>query len=281
MINEAFTQPYSIIKSQLYNPPHVYEYQFITEKGLTYVVTFSTPGFTKGYAFEFALLYDEKGNSIDDPQGVIGSGDAFRVMSTVLKCFDLFLKQQPDVPFIKFTAESPSRRKLYERLIKTLSHKYPKFTYKIDKNANWRWVFYIKPRSMKNFNQFYSENEENEPITKLMRWIEDNSLYYKQVGRSSILAGGKVKVIDRQPNTYTKMIKPAAFKGQAGDSGFIENFGEYTVYAIEAEVVPMGGDTPDFKQKTVMMQIDKDGQPYKTYLMNATNIQSIKKLLSI
>lgn len=279
MIKETFNQPYPMVKGMLYDPPEMYEYEFINDQGIRYIIEIGETN-NKRYYFQFQALEDKEGIPYEHPQNKLGTGDAFKVFSTVVKALEDFLKNNTNFRLIEFSAESKSRRKLYEKMVSTIASRY-NLDYKIDKSEGWKWKFYLIPNKKLKFNRYYSENEEVtiKGVKKLQHWINKNLHTYKTVGRSSILSGGKIKEINRQPNSYTKMIMSGAFKGQADNTGFIVNIGEYTIYAIEAEVVM--GVGAQFQEKAVMMQIDKGKQPYKTYMMSATNLQSIKSLLGI
>ena len=282
MLKETFNKPYDVSHGIMHSPPRSYEYEFESDNGIAYVSQFGQSDkdrYHERYHFEFQALYDPEGNSIDEPMGIINSGNAFQVFATILKIFKIFFKEQPKVKEVRFSAESPSRQKLYEKMIKVLSKTYG-FDYDIDKSKAWKRYFRItKPKS---FEQFYNEQEEQsspKKFNQMMKWINDNLHYYETRGRSSVLAGGKIKSISRQPNAYTKMIKSGAFNQQGTDEGMLINIGPYTIYAVEAEVI--SGTGADFNEKTVMMQIDKDKTPWKTFLMSATKLSAIKSLLGI
>lgn len=74
---------------------------------------------------------DTKENKIKS--GITGTGDELLIFSTVLKIIDKFIKEK-NYPNISFSAEEPSRKKLYDRMIKILSSKYG---YKLDKALNY------------------------------------------------------------------------------------------------------------------------------------------------
>lgn len=283
LIKEGFTSPYELSHGMFHNPPKIYEYEFQNKSGLTYVSEFAQQ--PTHYDFEFAVLYDADGNSIDRPMNITNTGDQFRIFSTVLKSFDMFIEQRPGVRVIKFTAESPSRKKLYERLVKTLAKKHG-VNYDIDKTAGWKWLFYIKhPRNFKHF--YNSENEETitpANFKRFQNWVKKNLYTYTQSGKSSILTGGIIKSIKKQPNPYSKMIRNAAFKMQQTNEGFIKNAGNYTIYAIEVEQIPIGSEdtTSPFNKKGVWVQIDENKNTgVSTLMIQPTTLQTIKDILDI
>jgi len=86
---------------------------------------------------------------------VTGTGNEFKVFSTVVKIVKIFLNElkRDGVEFerIKFYASKtePSRIKLYEKLVKTLTKKY-NLSYEIIKNLHGNVYFYLIPISFKN-----------------------------------------------------------------------------------------------------------------------------------
>ncbi len=94
-------------------------------------------------SYEFSAVNDETDddwnvefyleNSHTIKNDVTGTGDELVVFSTVLKILDKFIKDK-DYPNIEFSAKEPSRKKLYDRMIRTLSSKYG---YRLDKTFDY------------------------------------------------------------------------------------------------------------------------------------------------
>lgn len=120
LIQELFTQPFKWI--------------WVDQESQYYTALFSTGKFQYEVNFE---LYDEAMNTWNlefniDPEsirdrivpggafGITKTGDAAQVFATVIKIIKNFKKINPDST-LRFTAEEPSRQKLYLSLVKKLS----------------------------------------------------------------------------------------------------------------------------------------------------------------
>jgi len=62
-------------------------------------------------------MVDENGEFRDD---ITGAGNPFEVFATVFEIVQDFIKQNPDVTSLNFSAEEDSRKKLYTRFVKGL-----------------------------------------------------------------------------------------------------------------------------------------------------------------
>ena len=146
-ITESFNRPYKY-SFDGNNSREDYEYSFKTDNNVNY--TFSaTLGFDYGGTkleglikkktdvslnyhdgyfnyFDIQFYIDAEENKRDNI-GISGTGDAMRVLATVLVIMKDFLKRE-EPQIIVFTADEKSRRKLYDRMIKVLSSK---FKYKL------------------------------------------------------------------------------------------------------------------------------------------------------
>jgi hypothetical protein len=168
---ETFDSSYTVSYGEDHDPPYEYVYTFNTEAnqnivrhptplmsghyrrddndGLQYVVRFDDNKIGY-YSFEFFLRGSDHGG-----YSVTGTGNEFKVFSTVVKIVKIFLNElkREGVEFkrIKFYASKtePSRIKLYEKLVKTLTKKY-NLNYEIIKNLHGNVYFYLIPISFKN-----------------------------------------------------------------------------------------------------------------------------------
>lgn len=85
-----------------------------TVGNFTYIVYFTYDDYNNIWTVEFG----QKG--VEHPEyGVTGTGNATSIFSTVIDIMRVFRKRHPGFP-VGFTAEEPSRKKLYSRLIKNL-----------------------------------------------------------------------------------------------------------------------------------------------------------------
>ena len=141
-ITESFNRPYPFYLESNYNSD--YEYRFEKDDGtLYYVSMFYRDGreytevdniFQKvvgddispddiGYfIITFSSMVDR--NKRERSYKVTGTGDAQRVLATVLIIIKDFIKREKKPQFIVFGATEKSRRKLYERMVKILSSKF-------------------------------------------------------------------------------------------------------------------------------------------------------------
>ena len=176
LLNETFDSSYTISHGEEYDPPVMFAYTFDTgsnqdsvrhedSDGKKYVVTFditslSKPGLLEkgSYEFQFSQEYEDA-NEADFPSeernyDITGSGNAFKVFSTVINIVRIFLKElkSSGIQFkrIIFLAEKskPSRVKLYNKLVKTLS-KSNNLNYDI-KEGKETVSYYLYPMTFKN-----------------------------------------------------------------------------------------------------------------------------------
>ena len=145
---ETFDSSYTVSYGEDHDPPHEYVYTFRAYRW-SYVVRFDNNKIGY-YSFEFFLRGSDHGG-----YSVTGTGNEFKVFSTVVKIVKIFLNElkRDGVEFkrIKFqaTKTEPSRIKLYEKLVKTLTKKY-NLSYEIIKNLPGNVYFYLIPISFKN-----------------------------------------------------------------------------------------------------------------------------------
>jgi len=178
IIKETFDSSYTISHGVEYDPPDMYAYEFDTSSnqdgvrhgdsdGSKYVVNFEKsslsdiPGENRGtYHFQFSQEYEDA-HEADFPSDernydITGSGNEFKVFSTVINTVRIFLDEYKNNPYggqvrkIMFTAEKskPSRVKLYNRLVKTLS-KSGNLNYHI-KEGDKLVTYYLYPMTFKN-----------------------------------------------------------------------------------------------------------------------------------
>ena len=170
-INETFDSSYTISHGVEYDPPDMYAYEFDTSSnqdrvrhddsdGSKYVVNFEKsslsdiPGENRGtYHFQFSEEMDQNADFPSDERSyeITGSGNEFKVFSTVINTVRIFLNElKGELKRIIFTAEKskPSRVKLYNRLVKTLS-KSSNLNYHI-KEGDKLVTYYLYPMSFKN-----------------------------------------------------------------------------------------------------------------------------------
>lgn len=134
LIQELFTQPF--------------KWEWVYQESHYYTARFSTGKFRYEVNFE---LYDEAMNTWNiefniDPVAVAGknipgrqfgitkTGDAAQVFATVIEIIKNFKKVNPDTT-LRFTAEEPSRQKLYLSLVKKLSPSRYDVTYESGKTV--------------------------------------------------------------------------------------------------------------------------------------------------
>jgi len=168
---ETFDSSYTISHGEEYDPPEMYAYEFDTgsnqdsvrhedSDGSKYVVNFEVsslsdePGGNRGvYHFQFSEEKDQDAEFPTDERSydITGSGNEFKVLSSVINTVRIFLNEyKGELKSIIFTAEKskPSRVKLYNRLVKTLSQN-NNLNYKI-KEGNKLVSYYLYPMSFKN-----------------------------------------------------------------------------------------------------------------------------------
>ena len=173
---ETFDSSYTISYGEEHDPPDMYAYEFDTGSnqdsvrhedgdGTKYVVNFEIsslseePGGNRGvYHFQFSEEMDQDADFPNDQRSydITGSGNEFKVFSTVINAARIFLNEYKNNPYggqvrkIIFTAEKskPSRVKLYNRLVKTLS-KNNNLKYDI-KEGNKLVTYYLYPMTFKN-----------------------------------------------------------------------------------------------------------------------------------
>lgn len=170
-LNETFDSSYTISHGVEYDPPDMYAYEFDTSSnqdsvrhddsdGSKYVVNFEKsslsdePGENRGtYHFQFSEEMDQDADYPTDERSyeITGSGNEFKVFSTVINTVRIFLNElKGEFKKIIFTAEKskPSRVKLYNRLVKTLS-KSSNLNYHI-KEGDKLVTYYLYPMTFKN-----------------------------------------------------------------------------------------------------------------------------------
>jgi hypothetical protein len=88
---------------------------------IEYTVYFSQNALNQEDKFyiEFVAT-DSEGNG---EYGVTGRGNSIAVFATVIAIIHAFKEMHPDAPIV-FTAEEPSRQKLYTRIVKRLSTRF-------------------------------------------------------------------------------------------------------------------------------------------------------------
>lgn len=165
IIKETFNSSYTISHGVEYDPPDMYAYEFDTgsnqdgvrhgdSDGYKYEVSFET-GLRGNYHFQFSQEYEDA-HEADFPSDernydITGSGNEFKVFSTVINTVRIFLNEyKGELKSIIFTAEKskPSRVRLYNRLVKTLS-KSNNFNYHI-KEGDKLVTYYLYPMTFKN-----------------------------------------------------------------------------------------------------------------------------------
>lgn len=174
LLNETFDSSYTISHGVEYDPPDMYAYEFDTSSnqdsvrhddsdGTKYLVNFEKsyfsdePGKNRGtYLFQFSEEMDQNADFPNDQRSfdITGSGNEFKVFSTVINTVRIFLNELNrdgiQLKRLIFTAEKskPSRVKLYNRLVKTLS-KSNNLNYHI-KEGNKLVTYYLYPMTFKN-----------------------------------------------------------------------------------------------------------------------------------
>ena len=175
-LNETFDSSYTISHGEEHDPFTMFAYEFDTgsnqdsvrhedSDGKKYVVNFeitslSKPGWLErgSYAFQFSQEYKDA-HEADFPSDernydITGSGNEFKVFGTVINTVRIFLNELKSsgiqLKKIIFTAEKskPSRVRLYNRLVKTLT-KSNNLNYHI-KEGNKLVTYYLYPMTFKN-----------------------------------------------------------------------------------------------------------------------------------
>ena len=110
---EVFDSPYPY---DWYSTPSEMQARFVTDDGKRGVV-----GITKRYGVGASAAF-----MIDHDTEITGGGDAFRVMATVVEVLEDYLRRNRDLEFLEFSAttRSPTRIKLYDRMLDKLARKY-------------------------------------------------------------------------------------------------------------------------------------------------------------
>lgn len=90
---------------------------------------------------------------------VTGQGDALKVLATVISAVKLFLEENPNPEKLIFSADEPSRQKLYRRMIKKIA---PTLGYEVD--ADRGHVFQLKRKEEEAITE--SENSHVEELKK-------------------------------------------------------------------------------------------------------------------
>lgn len=125
ILNELFNKIHPFQKVGSY--PSEVNYRFTADSGQIYDVNFTDPGENKLWQVEFYIKGND-GNIINPTTpllyslDVTGTGDQFKIFSTVVQIAkDFFKEYYKNVKAISFTAKEPSRRKLYQHMVKRLS----------------------------------------------------------------------------------------------------------------------------------------------------------------
>lgn len=122
-LNEVFGAP--VPWEWEYHQPQQHEAQFVINGMHFNVILHHSDNFTWNFMFSRTDLprYDRT----KDKYGILGTGEQFKVFSTVIAILKDFLKLVPlqDRDHIWFSAAEPSRRKLYDRMITLVQHELP------------------------------------------------------------------------------------------------------------------------------------------------------------
>ena len=172
-LNETFNSSYTISHGVEYKPPDKYAYEFDTGSNQDSVRHGDSDGIKYGVIFEESSLSDipsenrgvyhfqfskEMGNadfpSDERSYDITGSGNEFKVFSTVINTIRIFLnelrrdgKQLNQLTFLADKSE-PSRVKLYNKLVKTLTKK-NNLSYHV-KDTTRTIYYYLYPMTFKN-----------------------------------------------------------------------------------------------------------------------------------
>ena len=117
LLLELFTQPVPYIWKNVGNSKYeAYQADFRVD-GIKYQAEFVQ---SRGIGLRFACGFHAFDEDDEPTIDIIGNGKQFPVFATVVTIIKEFIAQhQPDL--IMFTADEPSRRKLYRRLLSTIS----------------------------------------------------------------------------------------------------------------------------------------------------------------
>ena len=140
-ITESFNRPYKYKCDGGYGDYDI-GYSFETDAGIKYtfdaVLNDEEDGKNSWDIAFYLKDYKNKINLNTQYYFLSGTGDAMRVMATILVIIKDFIKQiKPQ--YITFDAKEKSRQKLYDRMIKVLSSK---FGYKLDRSYKVNSKYY-------------------------------------------------------------------------------------------------------------------------------------------
>lgn len=132
LIFELANKPYPIKKA--YENSDETEYQFKTENGSEYEITFSWLGEIVDIAFSNRSAWGTDKSAI----GLTGTGDAFRIFATVGYATRRYVEYHHTIQKLTFTADEqePSRVKLYNTMAKQLPRYLPDFKLTSAKSIN-------------------------------------------------------------------------------------------------------------------------------------------------
>lgn len=116
-INEIFDTNVEIDILKSSSKQHIYAFEIGYEE---YQYKFDA---TKQLDDKWEILFG-MGDSSYLEMGITGTGSTVQVFAAVAKCMDIFLKKVKPKKFV-FSAKEDSRKKLYLRMSKILTRKYP------------------------------------------------------------------------------------------------------------------------------------------------------------
>ena len=117
---------------ELFNPADAYQIEwrhnqarFLTQDNREIRISFHDQNLSSTSLVEitFSARVNDPMHGKSGTMGITGQGDAARILNTVVQATADFLSQN-DPEYIMFTADEPSRQKLYSHMVKRLSKTY-------------------------------------------------------------------------------------------------------------------------------------------------------------
>jgi len=170
-LNEVLNNPYKWELDTQNTDPHVILYKFKTDSGLEYEVQIPRSGMggkltRKDWELSFSIDFDylEKiGKHVRDAFKLSGTGNQFRIFATVQDILKNFIDNH-DADLISFSAEEPSRRRLYST-----------FTANFEKSQPELFKTYIAWSNSNGADNFIMNRE----FAKKVLNGQDDSYFYK------------------------------------------------------------------------------------------------------
>lgn len=230
-------------------------YSFKTEAGQKYAIEYEEDGSAyEPVTFLSFYLVDTIGN----PYRITGTGDQFKIFSTVVKSVEDYIsKRHPSRLFFTTWKDEPSREKLYKQIVNTLGTKIPGYHADIKTSAYGKTQYNIRknPDSEQNLNEALDQ-----PYSYEMTTNNEKSGYYSYQFKTD---KGLKYTVDFQGNIYTSL---AFFLKQ--DTGFTTAMktGTGDSYRVMATVVKIAEQFIKEHSPKVLSFSSSEYEPSRTKL---------------